>query len=160
MCCIIASAGVKLTERLLSLCVPFRCVIKMYHIHTQTVLTVDCYVFQAVENVLKIGKKFPMDTHREVSLDCFCDPPPLLASAEEFNWTSLDRNNCLVSLLQHHVTSPEGGGVEGKGGKCIGARLTFEDGSGTGSKCIFCVTLRMIKALMTDDCKFVLCYLQ
>lgn len=70
-------------------------------------MLIDHHVFQAVENVLKIGKKFPIDTHREVSLDCFCDPP-LLASAEEFNWTSLDRNNCLVSLLQHHVTSPSG----------------------------------------------------
>lgn len=99
------SLGIKLTKTLLSSCVSYRYVIHV--LYTQTILLIDHHVFQAVENVLKIGKKFPIDTHREVSLDCFCDPPPL-ASADEFNWTSLDHNNCLVSLLQHHVTSPEG----------------------------------------------------
>ncbi|XP_054282194.1 sodium bicarbonate cotransporter 3-like isoform X2 [Macrosteles quadrilineatus] len=55
------------------------------------------FIYKAVENVLRIGKKFPIDSHRGDHLThCMCEPPPLLVSVEGFNWTTLEREACVA----------------------------------------------------------------
>jgi hypothetical protein len=56
--------------------------------------------FQAVENVLSIGKQFPINTHGDAVLnyDCFCTHTNGSSFPENFNWTDLNKEECLVSL--------------------------------------------------------------
>jgi hypothetical protein len=60
----------------------------------------ECSIFQAVENVLDIGKQFPINTHGDAVLnyDCFCIYTNRSSYPENFNWTSLNKEECLVSL--------------------------------------------------------------
>ncbi|KAG8247287.1 Sodium bicarbonate cotransporter 3 [Homalodisca vitripennis] len=54
------------------------------------------FIIKAVENVLRIGQKYPLDTHRGTLNHCFCEPPPHLFPLDTLNWTSLDRDACLA----------------------------------------------------------------
>jgi hypothetical protein len=61
-----------------------------------------CFFFQAVENVLSIGKQFPINPHGGAVLnyECFCTPFNESSPSENINWTSLSKEECLVSNPQ------------------------------------------------------------
>lgn len=53
------------------------------------------FIYKAVENVLKIGHKYPMNLDLDFRVDCYCDPPngtDLLNST--VNWTMLSKHGC------------------------------------------------------------------
>ncbi|XP_026831200.1 electrogenic sodium bicarbonate cotransporter 1 isoform X3 [Ooceraea biroi] len=56
------------------------------------------FIYKAIENVLSIGKKYPVDTHSNemLSYNCWCKPPniTLPSSYDHVNWTSLDKTTC------------------------------------------------------------------
>lgn len=55
-------------------------------------------VSQAVENVLSIGKRFPMNTHAGVELnyDCSCIPSNFTTATSPTNWANVSVQNCQV----------------------------------------------------------------
>lgn len=59
------------------------------------------HAFQAIENVLSIGKKYPINTHANepFNYECWCKPPngSLPSSYDNINWTALDQKTCQVS---------------------------------------------------------------
>lgn len=59
---------------------------------------------QAIENVLSIGKKYPINTHANdaFDIDCWCKPPngSLPSSYDSVNWTALDQKACQVNRLE------------------------------------------------------------
>ncbi|XP_012274135.1 electroneutral sodium bicarbonate exchanger 1 isoform X1 [Orussus abietinus] len=69
------------------------------------------FIYKAVENVLSIGKKFPLNMHTAEfdGLDCWCRPPnySLPASYDRVNWTAMDRTVC-----QSYNGTMEGDGCE------------------------------------------------
>ncbi|XP_020292594.1 sodium-driven chloride bicarbonate exchanger isoform X3 [Pseudomyrmex gracilis] len=56
------------------------------------------FIYKAIENVLSIGKKYPLNMYSSetLSYDCWCKPPniSLPSSYDNLNWTSLDKTNC------------------------------------------------------------------
>ncbi|XP_032689553.1 sodium-driven chloride bicarbonate exchanger isoform X11 [Odontomachus brunneus] len=56
------------------------------------------FIYKAIENVLSIGKKFPLNTHPSETLgyDCWCNPPntTLPSSYDNVNWTMLNQTAC------------------------------------------------------------------
>ncbi|XP_011640842.1 electroneutral sodium bicarbonate exchanger 1 isoform X10 [Pogonomyrmex barbatus] len=56
------------------------------------------FIYKAIENVLSIGKKFPLNTYSDETLDydCWCKPPniSLPSSYDHMNWTTLDKTAC------------------------------------------------------------------
>lgn len=53
------------------------------------------FIYKAIENVLKIGHKYPMNLDLDLRVDCYCDPPngtDLLNST--VNWTMLSKHAC------------------------------------------------------------------
>lgn len=64
-------------------------------------------MFQAIENVLSIGKKYPINTHANDPFDyeCWCRPPngSLPSSYDNVNWTALDQKTCQVNWTSHNV---------------------------------------------------------
>ncbi|XP_025156325.1 sodium bicarbonate cotransporter 3 isoform X12 [Harpegnathos saltator] len=56
------------------------------------------FIYKAIENVLSIGKKFPLNTHPSETLgyDCWCKPPniTLPSSYDNVNWTMLNQTTC------------------------------------------------------------------
>ncbi|XP_076280478.1 na[+]-driven anion exchanger 1 isoform X8 [Lasioglossum baleicum] len=56
------------------------------------------FIYKAIENVLSIGKKYPIDTHAndQFNIDCWCKPPngSLPSSYDHVNWTALDQKAC------------------------------------------------------------------
>lgn len=53
------------------------------------------FIYKAIENVLKIGHKYPMNLDIDVRVDCYCEPPngtDLLNSTT--NWTILSKHAC------------------------------------------------------------------
>ncbi|KAK2587115.1 hypothetical protein KPH14_002879 [Odynerus spinipes] len=76
----------------------FVCYITRFTEENFATLIAFIFIYKAVENVLSIGKKFPVNTHAGDSLayDCWCKPPNDSASYgyENVNWTTLDRTTC------------------------------------------------------------------
>ncbi|XP_077297814.1 na[+]-driven anion exchanger 1 isoform X1 [Arctopsyche grandis] len=56
------------------------------------------FIYKAVENVIVIGKNFPVNTHPNIDLnyDCFCSPTNYSTVRDEFNWTDLDKESCKI----------------------------------------------------------------
>ncbi|XP_076668966.1 na[+]-driven anion exchanger 1 isoform X4 [Andrena cerasifolii] len=56
------------------------------------------FIYKAIENVLSIGKKYPINTHANdaLDIDCWCKPPngSLPSSYDNVNWTALDQKAC------------------------------------------------------------------
>ncbi|XP_076221102.1 na[+]-driven anion exchanger 1 isoform X9 [Nomia melanderi] len=56
------------------------------------------FIYKAIENVLSIGKKYPINTHANDQFDyeCWCKPPngTLPSSYDNVNWTALDQGAC------------------------------------------------------------------
>ncbi|XP_012539979.1 sodium bicarbonate cotransporter 3 isoform X9 [Monomorium pharaonis] len=56
------------------------------------------FIYKAIENVLSIGKKYPLNTYSSQTLDydCWCKPPniSLPSSYDNMNWTTLDKTAC------------------------------------------------------------------
>ncbi|CAL1688446.1 unnamed protein product [Lasius platythorax] len=56
------------------------------------------FIYKAIENVLSIGKKYPLNTIPSETLgyDCWCKPPniSLPSSYNNMNWTTLDKTAC------------------------------------------------------------------
>lgn len=53
------------------------------------------FIYKAIENVLKIGHKYPLNLDIDVRVDCYCEPPngtDLLNSTT--NWTILSKHAC------------------------------------------------------------------
>jgi len=63
-----------------------------------------CTFPQAVENVLSIGKKYPLNTHSNeiAGYNCWCKQPniTLSSSYDYVNWTSLDKTVCEVTMRE------------------------------------------------------------
>ncbi|XP_014478578.1 PREDICTED: sodium bicarbonate cotransporter 3 isoform X6 [Dinoponera quadriceps] len=56
------------------------------------------FIYKAIENVLSIGKKFPLNTHPSETLgyDCWCKPSDTIlpSSYNNVNWTMLNQTAC------------------------------------------------------------------
>ncbi|KAG7201565.1 hypothetical protein KM043_004313 [Ampulex compressa] len=56
------------------------------------------FIYKAIENVLIIGKKYPVSTHggESLSYDCWCKPPngSMPSSYDNMNWTTFDETTC------------------------------------------------------------------
>ncbi|XP_018376188.1 PREDICTED: electroneutral sodium bicarbonate exchanger 1 isoform X5 [Trachymyrmex cornetzi] len=56
------------------------------------------FIYKAIENVLSIGKKYPLNTYTSETMDydCWCKPPntSLPSSYNSMNWTMLDKTAC------------------------------------------------------------------
>ncbi|XP_012055656.1 PREDICTED: electroneutral sodium bicarbonate exchanger 1 isoform X2 [Atta cephalotes] len=56
------------------------------------------FIYKAIENVLSIGKKYPLNTYSSETMDydCWCKPPntSLPSSYNSMNWTMLDKTTC------------------------------------------------------------------
>lgn len=60
---------------------------------------------QAVENVISIGKKYPLKTRPDevLNYECYCLPSNYSKVPEQFNWTSVDKEFCQVRA--NHFTA-------------------------------------------------------
>ncbi|XP_039308126.1 electroneutral sodium bicarbonate exchanger 1 isoform X5 [Solenopsis invicta] len=56
------------------------------------------FIYKAIENVMSIGKKYPLNTYSSDTMDydCWCKPPnvSLPSSYDNMNWTTLDKTAC------------------------------------------------------------------
>ncbi|GBP31351.1 Electroneutral sodium bicarbonate exchanger 1 [Eumeta japonica] len=55
----------------------------------------------AVENVISIGKKYPLKTHPDevLAYNCYCLPSNYSKVPEHFNWTAVDSSSCQVRQI-------------------------------------------------------------
>ncbi|XP_046822177.1 electroneutral sodium bicarbonate exchanger 1 isoform X1 [Vespa crabro] len=76
----------------------FVCYITRFTEENFATLIAFIFIYKAVENVLSIGKKYPINTHANDPLvfECWCKPPNDSSSygIENVNWTTLDRTTC------------------------------------------------------------------
>ncbi|CAK1549654.1 unnamed protein product [Leptosia nina] len=54
------------------------------------------FIYKAVENVISIGKKFPLKTRPDeiLNYECYCLPSNYSRVPEQFNWTAVDKESC------------------------------------------------------------------
>ncbi|XP_038210344.1 electroneutral sodium bicarbonate exchanger 1 isoform X4 [Zerene cesonia] len=54
------------------------------------------FIYKAVENVISIGKKYPLKTRPDeiLNYECYCLPSNYSRVSEQFNWTSVDKESC------------------------------------------------------------------
>ncbi|XP_039280416.1 electroneutral sodium bicarbonate exchanger 1 isoform X4 [Nilaparvata lugens] len=78
----------------------FVCYITRFTEENFATLIAFIFIYKAVENVLQIGKKFPINTNRfnYTSRNCSCRPPTtsLSPDIESVSWKDLDRDSCLL----------------------------------------------------------------
>ncbi|XP_015178379.1 PREDICTED: electrogenic sodium bicarbonate cotransporter 1 isoform X3 [Polistes dominula] len=76
----------------------FVCYITRFTEENFATLIAFIFIYKAVENVLSIGKKYPINTHANdhLAYDCWCKPPndSSLYGTENVNWTNLNRTTC------------------------------------------------------------------
>lgn len=54
------------------------------------------FIAKAVENVIKIGDKYPIDRHGGSLEPCICIPPSI-SDSSPLNWTAIKAVECIVS---------------------------------------------------------------
>ncbi|XP_041988515.1 sodium bicarbonate cotransporter 3 isoform X4 [Aricia agestis] len=56
------------------------------------------FIYKAVENVISIGKKYPVKTHPDevLNYNCYCLPSNYSRVPEHFNWSTVNREFCQV----------------------------------------------------------------
>ncbi|KAG6444059.1 hypothetical protein O3G_MSEX003150 [Manduca sexta] len=54
------------------------------------------FIYKAVENVISIGKKYPLKTRPDevLNYECYCLPSNYSKVPEQFNWSSVDKESC------------------------------------------------------------------
>ncbi|XP_061385382.1 electroneutral sodium bicarbonate exchanger 1 isoform X5 [Danaus plexippus] len=54
------------------------------------------FIYKAVENVISIGRKYPLKTRPDevLNYECYCLPTNYSKVPEQFNWTSVDKVSC------------------------------------------------------------------
>ncbi|KAI5639659.1 HCO3- transporter family domain-containing protein [Phthorimaea operculella] len=54
------------------------------------------FIYKAVENVISIGKKFPLKTRPDevLNYECYCLPSNYSRVPDQFNWTAVDKESC------------------------------------------------------------------
>ncbi|XP_073941411.1 na[+]-driven anion exchanger 1 isoform X2 [Choristoneura fumiferana] len=69
------------------------------------------FIYKAVENVISIGKKYPLKTRPDevLNYECYCLPSNYSIVPQHFNWTTVDRESC-----QLYNGTLAGGGCETK----------------------------------------------
>ncbi|XP_031773764.1 LOW QUALITY PROTEIN: electroneutral sodium bicarbonate exchanger 1 [Apis florea] len=76
----------------------FVCYITRFTEENFATLIAFIFIYKAIENVLSIGKKYPINTHTNDPFDyeCWCRPPngSLPSSYDNVNWTALDQKTC------------------------------------------------------------------
>lgn len=62
------------------------------------------FIYKAVENVIKIGVKYPIETGGAAANVCICEPPKLDSSMlGDLNWTLLNNEDCLVGSRSSRI---------------------------------------------------------
>ncbi|XP_050448376.1 electroneutral sodium bicarbonate exchanger 1 isoform X6 [Cataglyphis hispanica] len=76
----------------------FVCYITRFTEENFATLIAFIFIYKAIENVLSIGKKYPLNTYSSETLDydCWCKSPniSLPSSYNNINWTTLDKAAC------------------------------------------------------------------
>ncbi|XP_045511248.1 sodium bicarbonate cotransporter 3 isoform X2 [Colias croceus] len=74
----------------------FVCYITRFTEENFATLIAFIFIYKAVENVISIGKKFPLKTRPDeiLNYECYCLPSNYSRVPEQFNWTSLDKESC------------------------------------------------------------------
>ncbi|XP_048261681.1 sodium-driven chloride bicarbonate exchanger isoform X9 [Bombus terrestris] len=76
----------------------FVCYITRFTEENFATLIAFIFIYKAIENVLSIGKKYPINTHANepFNYECWCKPPngSLPSSYDNINWTALDQKAC------------------------------------------------------------------
>ncbi|XP_063617966.1 electroneutral sodium bicarbonate exchanger 1 isoform X4 [Cydia splendana] len=69
------------------------------------------FIYKAVENVISIGKKYPLKTRPDevLNYECYCLPSNYSAVPQHFNWTTVDKDSC-----QLYNGTLSGGGCDTK----------------------------------------------
>ncbi|EEC00877.1 sodium bicarbonate cotransporter, putative, partial [Ixodes scapularis] len=54
------------------------------------------FIYKAIENVLKIGHKYPINLDVDLRVDCYCEPPNITEALvnSTVNWTTLSKHGC------------------------------------------------------------------
>nr|XP_037866591.1 electroneutral sodium bicarbonate exchanger 1 isoform X3 [Bombyx mori] len=57
------------------------------------------FIYKAVENVISIGKKYPMKTRADegFNYECYCLPTNYSRVPEQFNWSTVDKESCQLN---------------------------------------------------------------
>lgn len=64
------------------------------------------FIYKAIENVLKIGHKYPMNLDLDLRVDCYCEPP---------NGTDLQNSTYNWTIMSKHACKEAGGTLQGLG---------------------------------------------
>ncbi|XP_026321956.1 sodium bicarbonate cotransporter 3 isoform X2 [Hyposmocoma kahamanoa] len=56
------------------------------------------FIYKAVENVISIGKNYPLKTRPDevLNYECYCLPSNYSRVPEQFNWTAVDKESCQI----------------------------------------------------------------
>ncbi|CAH2066118.1 unnamed protein product, partial [Iphiclides podalirius] len=74
----------------------FVCYITRFTEENFATLIAFIFIYKAIENVISIGKKFPLKTHADevLNYECFCLPSNYSRVSEKFNWTTVEKESC------------------------------------------------------------------
>lgn len=69
---------------------------------SQAMYVIMILLLQAVENVISIGKNYPLKTRPDevLNYECYCLPSNYSRVPEDFNWTAADKESCQVNFLK------------------------------------------------------------
>ncbi|XP_059059257.1 sodium bicarbonate cotransporter 3 isoform X3 [Achroia grisella] len=76
----------------------FVCYITRFTEENFATLIAFIFIYKAVENVISIGKKYPLKTRPDevLNYECYCLPSNYSEVPEQFNWTTVDKETCQV----------------------------------------------------------------
>ncbi|XP_048487153.1 sodium bicarbonate cotransporter 3 isoform X3 [Plutella xylostella] len=74
----------------------FVCYITRFTEENFATLIAFIFIYKAVENVISIGKKYPLKTRPDevLNYECYCLPSNYSKVPEQFNWSSVDKVSC------------------------------------------------------------------